>query len=259
MPKQNIVFVTGNKNKLKEVVEILGDDFAVINIAVDLQEIQSTSVKEVIQEKIKEADKIFQQKDILNDIKEEFKKLNVSVNDYKDFTIICEDTGFHIDSMNIGEKAEKEPTMMFPGALIKFYLQALGAKGIIEMNKDSKARLSCYIGVIRNGEIKEPVEAVVEGTVANSYSEGGFGFDPCFVPDLEDKQYEGLSYGQLPSEIKNQISHRAVAFNKLKNMLSMTNRRATRRAKSKRAKSKQRGGLVDFEAKYLKYMNKLNN
>ena len=51
MQKQNIVFIKGNKNKLKEVTEILGDDFAVVNIEVDLQEIQSTDVKEVIEEK----------------------------------------------------------------------------------------------------------------------------------------------------------------------------------------------------------------
>jgi inosine/xanthosine triphosphate pyrophosphatase family protein len=65
---------------------------------------------------------------------------------------------------------------MFPGALIKFYLQALGPEGIISMSKKSPARLSCYIGVIKNGKIINPVEAIVEGKIANAFVDGGFGF-----------------------------------------------------------------------------------
>ena len=244
MQKQNIVFITGNKNKLKEVTEILGDDFAVVNIEVDLQEIQSTDVKEVIEEKIKEADKIFREEKIINQIKEEFKKLDIEIKNYNDFTVVCEDTGFHIDSMNISTKAEKNSTKMFPGALIKFYLQALGAEGIIKLNKGSPARLSCYIGVIKNGNIVEPIEAIVEGKIANKFVEGGFGFDPCFVPTLNNNPKNKKSYGELPPEIKNQISHRSVAFNKLKKML--------------KKESMSGGNVNNFYDKYLKYNDKLS-
>jgi non-canonical purine NTP pyrophosphatase (RdgB/HAM1 family) len=252
--KQNLVFITGNVNKLKEVREILGDDFAVVNVNVDLQEIQSTNVKEVIEEKIKEANVILRKKETMDKIKEEFKKLDITVNNFDDFTVVCEDTGFHIDSMNIGEKAEKESTKMFPGALIKFYLQALGAKGIIDKNKSSDARVSCYIGVIKNGQIVEPVEAVVEGKVAETFSEGGFGFDPCFVPklssDSSNDKYRGKSYAELPGEIKNQVSHRGLAFSNLKKMLMS----------KKGGNLKKRGGGLynseNFKEKYLKYKSK---
>ena len=60
--KQKLIFITGNANKLREVRQILGDDFCVINVNVDLPEIQSTSVEEVISEKIKEAEKVFSRK-----------------------------------------------------------------------------------------------------------------------------------------------------------------------------------------------------
>ena len=272
MTKQNIVFITGNANKLKEVREILGDEFAVINVNVDLQEIQSTDVKEVIDEKIKEANNVFRKNDIMDKIKDEFKKLDIIINDFNDVTVVCEDTGFHIDSLNNSDKAEKDSTKMFPGALIKFYLQAIGAKGIIERDQNSAARLSCYIGVISHGEIKEPVKAIVEGKVANTFIEGGFGFDPCFVPDLDqdssNDEYRGQPYSKLPSNIKNIISHRAVAFNNLKKMLlenKITNtnnrifRRNSKKLSSKKKRKSMKGGLNnDFEyyEKYLKYREK---
>ena len=273
--KQNIVFVTGNKNKLSEASSILGDKFVVININVDLPEIQSTNVKEVIEEKIKEAEHVFQEEETLSKIKDEFKKKGITITDFNDFTVICEDTGLHIDSLNIGEKAETDPTKMFPGALIKFYLQALGPEGIISMSKKSPARLSCYIGVIKNGKIINPVEAIVEGKIANAFVDGGFGFDPCFVPDLDLKKYkehQGKSYGQLPIEIKNEISHRAIAFVKLKKLLIESSSEsnssvgdsssvgysssAADSSSAAGGSKKMIGGGLTFKDKYLKYKNK---
>lgn len=55
-------------------------------------------------------------------------------------------------------------------------------------------------------------EGIVTGTIANNrLGKGGFGYDPIFVPDGYDK-----SFGQLSSDIKNSISHRAMAFRALK-------------------------------------------
>ena len=275
--KQNIVFVTGNKNKLKEVREILGENFEVVNVSVDLPEIQSIDVKEVIAEKIKEADKVFRSQNIMDKIKEEFKTLDITIDSFNDFIVVCEDSGFHIDSMNNSEKAEKEPTKMFPGALIKFYLQSVGAKGVIERDRNSNARLSCCIGIIRNGEIVEPVEAIVEGTVADEFIDGGHGFDPCFIPDLsiydEFKEYNGQPYSALPFNVKNQISHRSVAFNKLRDMLSKptygnarsnyrrTSKRNSKRTSRRNSKSKaKKGGSLEsdygYVEKYMKYKTK---
>ena len=43
MLKVNIVFITGNEGKRREVSEILGTNFNIINIKLDLPEIQSIS------------------------------------------------------------------------------------------------------------------------------------------------------------------------------------------------------------------------
>ncbi len=55
------------------------------------------------------------------------------------------------------------------------------------------------------------VEGVVRGRIAEEeYGEGGFGYDPVFIPEGYDK-----TFGELDPAIKNTISHRARAMAKL--------------------------------------------
>lgn len=59
------------------------------------------------------------------------------------------------------------------------------------------------------------VEGVVRGRIAESeYGEGGFGYDPIFIPEGYDK-----TFGELPAEVKNHISHRARAIKELVKVL----------------------------------------
>ncbi|MBQ6401415.1 MAG: non-canonical purine NTP pyrophosphatase [Firmicutes bacterium] len=59
------------------------------------------------------------------------------------------------------------------------------------------------------------VRGTVEGHVLpEERGEGGFGYDPLFVPEGYDK-----TFGQLPAELKNRISHRANALKKLEEEL----------------------------------------
>ncbi len=101
MNKINVVFITGNQNKLKEVRSIMGDEFNVINYDIDLPEIQTTEVSEVISEKIKSAFESVNNNDILNNIITEFHKNGATdVKSLNDMIIFCEDTGFFIDNIS---------------------------------------------------------------------------------------------------------------------------------------------------------------
>lgn len=81
---------------------------------------------------------------------------------------------------------------------------------VLEELKDKtnrRARFVCVIAVAINGEVIETFEGSVSGTILlEPKGENGFGYDPIFQPDGEEK-----SFAELSAEIKNKISHRARA------------------------------------------------
>ena len=58
-------------------------------------------------------------------------------------------------------------------------------------------------------------EGICRGSILNApRGAGGFGYDPLFLPDGQDK-----SFGELDRSVKQRISHRAIASFRLVNML----------------------------------------
>lgn len=68
-----------------------------------------------------------------------------------------------------------------------------------------RARFRCVMVLARRGEVLAHFEGAVAGRVLDeARGAGGFGYDPLFVPDGHR-----ASFGELPQEVKNLLSHRA--------------------------------------------------
>ena len=70
-----------------------------------------------------------------------------------------------------------------------------------------RARFVCELACVGRGRARGRVRGEWWGHIARSpRGDGGFGYDPVFVPDGSD-----LTVAQLPDEAKNRASHRARA------------------------------------------------
>lgn len=94
-------------------------------------------------------------------------------------------------------------------ARLLFELEAAG-------DAERRARFVCVIALAQPGieHVKSFAGMCVGHLARESRGSGGFGYDPVFVP-------EGFAetFGELPSEVKQQISHRARALRQAKSFL----------------------------------------
>jgi XTP/dITP diphosphohydrolase len=73
------------------------------------------------------------------------------------------------------------------------------------------ARFRCVVALARNGSLLGTFDGIVEGRIADeARGDCGFGYDPIFIPDGKER-----TFGELPEEVKNTISHRAKAIRAL--------------------------------------------
>jgi XTP/dITP diphosphohydrolase len=86
------------------------------------------------------------------------------------------------------------------------------AKLLGEMNQE-KNRLAQFRTVIAlmTGEATHFFTGEIKGAISTQQSgSNGFGYDPVFIPEGYD-----VTFASMPSEMKNEISHRAAAVQKL--------------------------------------------
>ncbi len=122
--------------------------------------------------------------------------------------VICDDTGLCVDSLN-GEpgvySARYACDIKDDFSPLDNSLKLLNKlKGIT----NRKAHFECSI-VFFNGKEFIDSQGIINGTIANDFKgDSGFGYDPLFIPDGYDK-----TFAELGLDIKNKISHRALALN----------------------------------------------
>lgn len=187
-----IVFATNNAHKMSEVSDILRSDF------------QLLSLKEIgCFEEIPETQETI-----------EGNALQKAHYIYKKFGIDCfaDDTGLIVESLNgapgvysaryAGEDCNAEKN-------IQKLLQDL------ENKPNRKACFKTVAALILDGK-----EYLFEGKISGQIlmekrGIGGFGYDSVFLPDGYD-----LSFAEMGMELKNKISHRALAMNDLSAFLN---------------------------------------
>jgi XTP/dITP diphosphohydrolase len=81
----------------------------------------------------------------------------------------------------------------------------------LEGKEDRRARFRTVVSLIRDGKLQQ-MEGIVNGQIATTEEgDGGFGYDPVFVPEGYER-----TFASLTSEEKNAISHRSRAMEALK-------------------------------------------
>ena len=116
--------------------------------------------------------------------------------------VFADDTGLEIDALGGKPGVYTARWAGEPAANRKKALAELKGK------ENRNAQFRTVITLIKvNGE-QLAVSGIVRGRIAKEeYGNGGFGYDPVFIPEGYDK-----TFGELPAEIKNSISHRSRAL-----------------------------------------------
>ncbi|NPE29346.1 XTP/dITP diphosphatase [Methanococcoides sp. SA1] len=174
---REMVFVTGNKGKFSEAKDILA--------AKDIELIQNKDGYPELQEDELEPIAAYGAKYCAEKLKH---------------PVMVDDSGLFINALN-----------GFPGPYSAFVEEHLGNQKVLKLMEDESERAAVFKSVIGYCEPGgEPVTftGTVEGEIANEErGSGGFGYDPIF-------EYNGKTFGELGTEVKNKMSHRRNALDK---------------------------------------------
>ena len=197
-----LVFASNNAHKLSEVRAIMPEGIEVLS----LKDIGFESEIEETGTTLEENSRIKARcvAAFIND------RMSASLNDEMMIDgVFADDTGLEIDALGGAPGVYTARWAGEPAANRKKALWELEGKD------DRNCQFRTVITLIRPAsEIQ--VEGIVRGRIAEEeFGEGGFGYDPLFIPDGYDK-----TFGELPAELKNSISHRARALQALVKVLN---------------------------------------
>ncbi|MGE4596383.1 MAG: RdgB/HAM1 family non-canonical purine NTP pyrophosphatase [Methylophilaceae bacterium] len=129
---------------------------------------------------------------------------------------IADDSGLCVDALNGGPGIF---SARFAGDPSNDYKNNLKLLQLLDGKKNRKAHYYCAIVFIKSPLDPQPLiaEGIWQGEILlNSRGENGFGYDPIFLDYKTD-----LSAAELNPELKNRISHRGHALQKLKQKLKI--------------------------------------
>lgn len=145
---KEITFITGNQNKADKLAQYL--DFPLLHKKLDLDEIQSLDLNEIVEHKVRQAYAEINSPVLVEDVSLEFKALGG-----------------------------------LPGPFIKFFVDQVPFETICEMlgDKPRNATAKCTFGYY-DGELLKTFTGKLEGKIAETPAEdNGFGWDRIFIPE----------------------------------------------------------------------------
>ena len=174
-------FVTGNKNKFKEVREIF-KPLKIKQASIHIDEIQSFNLNEICKAKVLQA----------------YSRLKKP--------LFVEDVSLEINALN-----------KFPGPFIKWVEETISNKGILKLleGKTNRKAIAKAMVCFYDGKRLRFFQGILKGKIALKEKGKGWGFDPIFIPNGKNKTIAELGY-----KWKNKNSHRFKAHSALKKYLT---------------------------------------
>ena len=177
----SLTFITSNSSKAEQLARHI--NFPILHKKLDLQEVQSLDLSEIVTYKVKEAYKILQK------------------------PVLVEDTS--LTFLALGK---------LPGPLIKWFLQELNNEGLAKLltGYTDRSALAEVKFALYDGKDLHTFDGSMEGSVAEKpKGERGFGWDPIFIPRGYTK-----TWGEMNIEEQNETSMRRLALKKLEKYLN---------------------------------------
>ncbi|MFC1462027.1 XTP/dITP diphosphatase [Verrucomicrobiota bacterium] len=118
---------------------------------------------------------------------------------------LADDSGLEVDALN-GEPGVH--SARYAGEPVSYEANNRKLLAKLGDNSDRTARFRCVMALSDPEGDVQTVEGKCEGAIARAErGEGGFGYDPLFVPQGHDQ-----TFAEMDATAKNAISHRGVAL-----------------------------------------------
>lgn len=182
-----IVFATHNAHKVSEVQAVLGSEYQLV-----------TATEAGISEEIPETQPTIEGNAL--------QKARY-VYEHTGLNCFADDTGLEVEALN---GAPGVYSARYAGEHVSYADNNKLLLKNLAGCQNRKARFRTVIALILDGK-EHLFEGCVEGTIATEpHGEGGFGYDPLFIPEGSQ-----LTFAEMSPEAKNGISHRGRAVAKL--------------------------------------------
>jgi XTP/dITP diphosphohydrolase len=190
-----LVFATHNEHKITEVSQIIGASYNILSL---------TDIN--FNEYIEETGTTFAQNALIK---------AQTVADKTGYAVFADDSGLEVGAL---QGAPGIYSARYAGLPVNHTNNNALLLQKLDGIKQRQARFKTVVVLVYKNQTHY-FEGIIEGNIAlQLMGEGGFGYDPLFIPDGYDK-----SFAQLSLDEKNNISHRGKAIQKLIEFLKIWN------------------------------------